>query len=173
MASQSSGAGGDFGAVLTAVKNATEAMVARRQEADARAHEAIQAIERSIVLVLGGETMRGLPDLGSRIFGLRIGVEGSAFAKLPVGKPTLIIDAHGMLVVATVFANGNTFTQKAPHTMVRASILVPYVRAVQMALDAHCQSAEQRGREFRRIVELSERISKSVREGRFSQPAGA
>lgn len=164
---------GDIGSVLNAVKEATEAMVSKRAEADAKAADAIQVMERSLALVLRGEVLRGLPDLGGRTFGLRIGVEGSAFAKLVPGKPTLILDAHGMLVVATLLPNGTTFAQKAPHSFARASILVPYVRAVQQALEGHRRSAASRTGQFQRISALSTRIAEAVRAERFSSAAPA
>ncbi len=155
-------ASGDFGAALTAVRSATESMVARRKDADARAQDAIEAVERQLVSVLGGEVLRGLPDLGDGIYGLRIGVEGSAFAKLPVGRPVLVLEARGLLVMATLFASGAGFTQRAPRGTLRASALIPYVRAVSVAVDAHLQSADRRSAEFVRVSELSDKIARAM-----------
>jgi hypothetical protein len=156
---------GDFGSVLSLMREATVAMVERRDEADAKAKEAISAIESALISVLNGEAMRGLTDLGGKIYGLRIGVDGSAFARLPVGKPTLILDAHGMLVVATLVSNGSSFVQRAPigGGLIRASLLVPYVRAVQTAIDTHTRSARQRTREFEKILKFSRKIDEIMR----------
>lgn len=153
---------GDFGVALSALRDATSAMVTSREDADEKAREAVEAVEASLIFALGREALRGLPDLGDGIHGLRIGVEGSQFAKLPRGRSVLVLDSKGMLVWATMFASGTAFVQRAPRALIRASILVPYMGAVGRALDLHLRSAETRTEEFRHISALGEKIAAAM-----------
>ncbi len=152
----------ELGEVLSLVEEATSAMVEARLEADERARQAIEAVETKVVDALAGEALRGLPDLGDRVFGLRVGVDGSAHAKLPRGRPCMVFDAKGMLVVATLFDGGTAFVQRAPKGTIRASLLVPYLHSVHTALGIHVRSATSRTQEFHRISDLSKRIASSM-----------
>lgn len=148
----------DFGPLLKEVDEATAAMIGNRSDADAKVQEAIAAFETLVVEVLRGETLRALPDLGGRVFGLRVGVEGSAFAKLPTGRACIVLEAKGQLVLATAFSATSGHVQKLPKHFVRASLLVPYLRAANLALEIHVGAAKERGAEFRRVADLAERV---------------
>jgi hypothetical protein len=134
-------------------------MVANRERADEKARDAIEMVEVAIREALGGETLRGLPDLGDRVFGLRVGVDGSAHARIPPKRPVLVLEAKGLLVLATISEKGTAFYQKAPRSMLKASLLVPYMRAVGTALRIHLEAAEKRAAEFARVVDLSGRVA--------------
>lgn len=154
---------GNFENVLEAVRTATEAMVYRRSEADEKAGEAIDLVEKSLVAALGGEVLRGMSDLGDRVFGMRVSIDGSLSAKLPAnGSAHLVLNHHGMLVLASMHGAGTSFVQRPPRAMLRASILVPYMRAVREACALHVRAADRRAAEFGKISDLAGRIGAVV-----------
>lgn len=137
-------------------------MVESREEADRKARAAVELVERKLLLALDGESIRGMPDLGDRVYGIRVGVEGSQFAKLsPRTVGCLVLDQHGMLVIATM-TGASAFVQRAPRGMIRASLFVPYMRAVRFALEAHLRQANRREAEFRRVRELAEKVAAAM-----------
>lgn len=149
----------DIGSLLTSVREATSAMVDARGDADEKARVAIEAVERELLKALDGESLRGLADLGDGVHGLRVGVEGSANAKLPkTGRAVPVLEAKGLLVVATMFDTGRAFIQRAPRGVIRASLLLPYMRVVELALGLHVRSADMRSAEFRRVSALADRV---------------
>lgn len=136
-------------------------MVDRRMEADAKAREAVDLVERKLVQALDGESLRGSPNLGDKVFGFRVGVEGSQFAKLPKAAKCLVLDQHGMLIFVTTHG-GTAMVQRAPRGLVRASVLVPYVRAVKTAIDLHLRRVPQRSAEFERMTQLAAKIAAAM-----------
>ena len=137
-------------------------MVVNRIEADEKALAAIELVEARLVEAIGQEHLRGLPDLGAKVYGLRVDVEGSSFARLPPKRTCLVLDSTGMLVAATLHGKDVAFVQRAPRGMIRASTFVPYMRAVEAALGLHKRHAERRGEEFRKIALLSSRIAEAM-----------
>lgn len=140
---------------------ATAGLKRARLAADAGAREAIFAVQKKLVEALAGETMRGLPDLGGRIFGLRLDAEGSAYARLQSGRPTPILEAKGHLVLASVHGKEG-FVQAVPTPMVTASLLEPYLRAVTRAIGLHLEGAGSRRRAFERMSDLAGRITSAL-----------
>lgn len=143
---------------LALAEAATTAMKSDRALADEKAREAISAAEASLVAALDGEALRGLPDLGDRVFGYRVGVDVSRSARLAPGRPGLVLEKKGRLVLATLFASGAAFVQAPPKSMLVASILDPYVAALEAALSVHARDAEKRGAQFGRIEVLAGRL---------------
>jgi hypothetical protein len=139
----------------------TAALKDARGAADEKAREAILKIERRIEEALAGETLRGLPDLGDRVYGLRVGVEGSMNARLPQARAVLVVDARGRLVLASRHG-GAAFVQHPPRSMVVASILDSYIRTVGEALRLHMASALVRRDCFVRIEALASRICSAI-----------
>ena len=149
-----------FEEVIEALKLATKAtreMVESRQDADDAARKAVDAVERALVHALNGEALRGLPDLGCGIYGLRVDPQASAFAPLPRSRPCLVLDAHGMLTVSTRIGTA-AHAQRAPRGVVRASHLVPYLHAVCHALGNHEKSAQVRADAFRKVRDIAGRV---------------
>ncbi len=105
--------------------------------------------------------MRGLPDLGDRVFALRVGAEGSLTAKLPERRPVLVLEAKGRLVLASKHGSA-AFLQAPPKALVVASTLEAYLRAVREALRLHCKAAETRRVAFLHLASLAERLSEAV-----------
>ncbi len=133
-----------------------------RAEADGKAREAIGAIERKLVEALNGETLKGLPDLGDRVFGLRVDVEGSAFAKIPRDRSVLILDVHGHLGIARWCRNTIFVQVPPPAALVVASLLSPYLRVVSRAIGVHLVAAEKRTASFEKVTELASRLCASL-----------
>lgn len=141
------------------VIRATSEMKAARSHADESAAEAIEEIERRVAAALDREILMGLPDMGDRVYGVRVGADVSAFAKVPRGAPPcLAIDRHGMLVAVSITAGGTAFVQRAPRGMIKAGILEPYMSAMALAIDVHVRSAERRTEQFEIIRNIAERI---------------
>lgn len=129
-----------------------------RSRADEEARKAIARVEQALCAALSGETLRGLPDLGDRVFGLRIAVEGSAFARLPRNRRVLILDAKGQLRAATLFPEGVHAEAPEPSEVV-ASVLEPYLKTVQRGIELHLQSATKRTEVFERIASLASKLA--------------
>lgn len=133
-------------------------MVRRRVDADARARDAIDLIQRRLVEALGGEPLRGMPDLGDHIYGMRVGHDVATGARLPRDRAVLVLESRGLLVMAMLYGRAG-FVQKAPRGVIRASDLDPYVRVVSLALAEHLRLVETRGEEFLRVSALSDKIT--------------
>jgi hypothetical protein len=148
-------------AIRASVKEVTRSLKESRHEADELAREAIARVENALVNGLAGETMRGLPDLGDRVFGLRVDVDGSVFAALAPGRPSLVLGAKGQLILATRVGQIGTsvFVQKPPRSLIVASVFEPYMRAVVRAIEIHVAKAGVRCAEFSRISGLAKRIT--------------
>ena len=140
------------------VRSSTTGMKAARHVADEEARKAIARVEASLSEALEGETLRGLPELGGRVFGLRVGVEGSMFARLPRNRRVFIVDNRGRLMCATLFPEG-VFVEKPDDREVVASTLVPYLSTVQRGMTLHMESATKRTEQFTRIASLANKIS--------------
>lgn len=143
------------------VRASTSGMKAARARADARAREAIARVEASLREALDGETLRGLPEIGGRVFGLRVGAEGSAFARLPRNRRVLILDSKGQLRAATMFQEG-VHVEAPDEREVVASVLDPYLRAVQRGIELHLRSATERTEVFERIAVVSSKLAEAL-----------
>ena len=134
-------------------------MKTARARADEDARAAIARVEKSLVEALGGETLRGLPELGDRVFGLRVEAEASAFARLPRNRRVLILDAKGRLRAATLFPEGAHVEEPETHREVVASVLDPYLRTVQRGIELHLSSATKRTEVFDKIAALAAKLA--------------
>ena len=119
-------------------------------------------MQEAISKALDGETMRGMPDLGDRTFGLRVGVEGSAFSRLPKNRRVLILDAKGRLLAAILFPEG-VFTEDPEEGEVVASVLEAYLNAVQRGIELHLRSATSRTETFERVSALAAKVADALR----------
>lgn len=144
------------------VKQSTRGMKAARVMADNAARLTIKRLEKELEEALDGETLRGLPDLGGRVFGLRVEVEGSTFARLPRNRRVLILDVRGQLRAATLFPEG-VYVEPPDEEEVVASVLEPFLRAVQRGMTLHSQSANKRAEAFIKIAALADKLASALR----------
>lgn len=140
------------------VRTSTRGMKNARAQADEEAKATIARVEKSLHEALDGETLRGLPELGGRVFGLRIEVEGSSFARLPRNRRVLILDAKGQLRAAILFPEGAHIESPDDREVV-ASVLDAYLRTVQRGIALHLQSASRRTETFERVAALSRKLA--------------
>lgn len=148
-------------ASIERVKESTCGLKHARGRADAEARAAIARLEKSLAEALDGESLRGLPELGGRVFGMRVGVEGSAYARLPRNRRVLIVDVKGRLRAATLFPEG-VYVEAPAEGEVVASVLDPYVKAVQRGIELHLQSATKRTEVFERIAALASKLATAL-----------
>ena len=143
------------------MKASTSGMKTARELADSEARAAIARVEKALVEALDGEAMRGLPELGGRVFGLRVEVEASTFARLPRNRRVLILDRFGCLRAATLFPEG-AHVEGPEEGEVVASTLDPYLRTVQRGIALHLESATKRTEAFTKIAALAAKIANAL-----------
>lgn len=146
---------------MEALARAVEELVRNRELADDAARDAIREIENALVVALQGETMRGLPDLGGKVFGVRVDPQASAFAPLPQRRTVLVLEAKGQLCAVSRHGS-EAFVARAPRSMVVASVLVPFIRAVGHAISLHLSAIGRRNAEFTKIADIARRICAEV-----------
>lgn len=140
------------------VKTTTANMKRARAWADDEARAAIMRVERSLREALDGETLRGLPELGGRVFGLRVEVEGSSFARLPRNRRVLILDTKGQLRAAILFPEG-VHLEAPDEKEVVASVLEAYLKTVQRGIELHLRSTTKRTEAFVRVAALAAKLA--------------
>jgi hypothetical protein len=127
-----------------------------RSKADHESLRSIRAIEGELVAALAGETLSGMPDLGGRIFGMRVDEDGSAFARLPgTGRRCMILTAKGRLAIASIDGAGRSVTRPVEDHEVVASTFVPYIRVIELALLKHVAKARDRAEKFAQIARVA------------------
>lgn len=131
----------------------------RREDADQSARDAIAMVQGKILDALRGEPLRGLPNLGDSVYGLRIELEGSFAAKLPPGRHVLILDAHGQIGLALRYGMVVHVQTPPPAAFVRASVLTPYLEVVARALRGHLAAMERRGLDYEKVCQLAQRVT--------------
>lgn len=144
------------------MKLAIDLVKAQRVKADEEARDAILKMEQELVSSLDGETLSGLPDLGDRVYGLRlVGEDQPACSRLPEGRTVLVLTAKGQLLAARI-DGGSAFVQKAPFSMLNASQLAPFARAVERAVTLHVSRSAVRSDRFALIARVAADVRKSL-----------
>lgn len=154
------------------LEQSTRLEVEKRGVANGEALSAIRAIEARLREALGGETLKGLPNLlpdGTRPFhGLRLnngGRHGTAEYLPRDGREVLALSRDGTIVmVARDVVHGEVLPsiRQAGDENLRADMLEPIVRSVQEALDGHLLRSEKRGVAHEETRKLAEKIAAAV-----------
>lgn len=150
----------------------TRREVEKREIANGEALEVIRTLEERLREALGGETLKGLPNLlpdGERPFhGLRLnnaGRHGTAEYLPRDGREVLALSRDGTIVmVARDAVHGEILPRirQATDESLRGDMLEPIVRAVQEALDGHLLRAEKRGTAHDQTRQLAEKIANAI-----------
>lgn len=143
------------------MRTLTVGMKTARVRADDEARKAIARVERALAEALEGEALRGMPEIGGRVFGLRVDAEGSSFARLPRNRRVLIVDAKGRLRAATLGEHGVSLEEPSEEDVV-ASVLEPYLRTVQRGMTLHMESATKRTEVFAKIAALAAKLAAAL-----------
>ena len=133
--------------------------------------EAIRKLEARLVEVLGGENLRGLPNIspnGGQFYGLRVGAQArhNASAVLPTdGREVLMITPSGRLVAAKV--QGRQVAQrKITDDELMLEDLELFAHVVREALEKHIALSDGRVNKLARAEDLARRITEAIGEPR-------
>lgn len=144
------------------VRKQSKRLAETRVLAKREATVSIRLIEKWTVDNLEGERFRGLPNLAPKdsapFFGMRI--RGKSDEKLPAGRPVLIMDEMGMLMMATL-GDGVTTSEVATDEDLRAEDVISVARKIGVAMGKHeelCITASAKFEECRRVAEAIAKI---------------
>lgn len=142
------------------VADVTSDLRIQRSEADDKAFEAIGSIVDGLIAALDGEVLFGMPHLGARVFGLRVG-EGSAYASLPQQHPVLVLVQDGRLMRVQLCGKDAT-CEHPPQSMITARLMEPFLHVVKAAMTRHLSQARARTATFHRIAALADRLTSAL-----------
>jgi hypothetical protein len=157
-------------ALLDTARALTRRTVDKREEANAAAVAAAQALEEKLVEALCGEALKGLPNLlpdGKPLHALRVNNSGTrhgAAEYLPRdGREVLVLARDGRLyMVAWQGPGEGALMRRAAVEDFKADLLEPLVRAVQEALEAHIARTEKREKTYEEAAAFAEKLAGAV-----------
>jgi hypothetical protein len=146
--------------LLESVEQASKVHAGWRRTGRASAVETIRLLEAAIVEALAGERLRNLPNLGKSeaFFGVR--VRGTSFAPLPPGRPCLIVDDSGMLMMATRGSPCNSVA--ATDEDLKAEDVEPYANLMEAVLTMHLVGTKRSTERYRRCGKVAETLRQSL-----------
>lgn len=151
---------------IARVRALTPVLAETRREASEQADAVIRGVEEALVGALGGDTLRGMPDLapGRGFHARRVhanGREGSA-AQLVWGKWVPVITSKGRLVWAKVGDHREPVAREPDEGELNADLLGPYLDAVQAALEDHLARTERRVQSYEAASDLARKIASVI-----------
>lgn len=149
-------------------KAATEAAVRERESASATARKAINLIIDALAEIIGGESLRGLPNLAtssSPYRGIRVRATKRALWELPKdGKEVLCLNMRGKLVFAKYLDDLSVAERTCDLDMVRAEWAEDVAEAAISAINYHLAACDKAGKRYAKISKLNKRLVAALTE---------
>jgi hypothetical protein len=153
-------------------KEASLALAETRERVRDKALAAMRAVESSLVGALGGERLRGLPNVAQAgasapFYAARI----NAFSRragsgkdLPIdGREVLVLLPEGCIAVAHWCGDEGAVGTRAPRDEeLLAEDLEAFVRVVQEVLERHVIKASERTARLERLERMAEKLKEAI-----------